>query len=64
MGSGGDVFGWFGFVIIAALIDAIMQFVVLMLPRFAPLSTRMLVILSSILLWIASMAWVRHVGVP
>ena len=63
MGSGGDVFGWYGFVLLALVVDVFLQIGVAVTAKFLSASTKVLVISLSILLWTASMVWVHQVRV-
>jgi hypothetical protein len=60
----GDGIGWFMYVLYATIGNALIQILAICLPGLGSLATRALLILSSILLWVASIWWVHHIGVP
>lgn len=62
-GSGGDVFAWYGLVILLFAINAIIQIVVIIFGKFSSLLLKICVLISSVVIAAASMLWVHNVGI-
>jgi hypothetical protein len=63
MGSGGDVFAWLAWTMLAFCIAIIFQVVFFRTAKTTSRLTKIIAILASLLIWVGGMEWVHLVGV-